>query len=196
MTRISIVDDDATIREGLEIVLAGRDRSIATYPSGEAFLEALAQGATLPDIAFIDLKMTGITGIEVLEAVHEKPFVKVMITGHGDVANAVRAIKLGAFDFIEKPFQIEALEALISAIEGKDGDLDGLARTDIAPTSVLTPREAEVALALNRGLTNKEVARELDLSPRTVEIHRARIFEKLEVRNLAGLVKLLTRAGY
>lgn len=189
MTYIAIIDDDRSVREGLEMVLSAPTRTIRTFDSGEAFLSSLDEGGP-PAVAFIDLKMLGMDGLEVLEKTRSLPIAKIMISGHGDVKSAVQALKLGAVDFIEKPFTPELIETALLSLETPPDETAASTITDR-----LTPREQEVAWALNRGLTNKEVARELDLSPRTVEIHRARIFEKLEVRNLAGLVRLLTMAG-
>jgi two-component system response regulator FixJ len=112
-----------------------------------------------------------------------------MISAHGDISVAVQAIKLGAADFVEKPFAPEAIEDAILAAQ-EQGRRPAAASSD-NPLADLTEREREIALALNEGLTNKEIARKFDISPRTVEVHRARIFEKLGVRNVAGLVRLL-----
>lgn len=182
---IAIVDDDNAVREGMEIVLDHSGRAVFSYPDGNSFLAALPGVA--PDIAFLDLRMPGLSGMDVLRALGTPAFPIVMISAHGDIATAVRALKLGATDFIEKPFTPETLEAVI------DQCLAPMATPARADAELLlgklTPRERDVALLLNEGLANKEVAQQLKCSPRTVEIHRARVFEKLDVRNVAGLVR-------
>lgn len=187
MTRhIVIVDDDAAIRDSLSVYLAGDGRRVTCFDDGEAFLAA-AQGDP-PDCLFLDLKMPGLSGLDVLRRLSRPSFPIIMISAHGDVSVAVQAIKLGATDFIEKPFAPEGLDETIdeaiAAARGERAASGG--RLD-----ALTQREREIALALNEGLSNKEIARDLDISPRTVEVHRARVFEKLGVRNVAGLVRLL-----
>jgi two-component system response regulator DctR len=183
--RIAVVDDDAAVREGAVLVLEGHGREVAAFSGGEAYLAH--EGAF--DLTFLDLKMPGLSGFEVLRRLAERGGVPpvVMISAHGDVQAAVQAMRLGAQGFVEKPFTPDDLEEAIRAAasggerEDRDAILEGL-----------TPREREVAVLLDEGLSNKEVANELDCSPRTVEIHRARVFEKLGVRNVAGLVRLLS----
>jgi FixJ family two-component response regulator len=188
---IAIVDDDASIRDSAVLVLEAAGFDVTSFANGEAFLD---HGTEEPwALVFLDLKMPGKSGFDVLRALtadgREPGFPIVMISAHADVQAAVQAMKLGAFGFIEKPF---TAEELVQAIEEAGNVRDP---AESAPTELLdelTPREREVALLLHEGLTNKEVARTLDCSPRTVEIHRARVLKKLEVRNVAGLVRLLT----
>ncbi|MBI1365183.1 MAG: response regulator [Alphaproteobacteria bacterium] len=185
---IAIIDDDDSVRDGLVTYLRSDGRRIECYANGEAFLEAVKTNP--PHIAFLDLKMPGISGLDVLRRLDAPSFPIIMISAHGDVAAAVQAIKLGAADFIEKPFEVEAVDAAIESARQPNGEQESAGLE--AALAVLTDRERQVALALNEGLTNKEIARELDISPRTVEVHRARIFEKTGVRNIAGLVRLLS----
>lgn len=181
--RIAIVDDDPSVRESLAAFLDAPDREIVTFETGDAFLEAF--GATDPKLVFLDLKMPGRSGLDVLKALSPPSIPIVMVTAHGDVPAAVQAIKLGAADFMEKPFAPEAVdEAVENAMRRGE-------EPQAAALDPLTPREREIAEALARGLSNKEVALDLDISHRTVEAHRARIFEKLNVRNVAGLVRLM-----
>lgn len=190
MTRhIVIVDDDAAIRDSLSVYLAGDGRRVTCFDSGEAFLAAATRDP--PDCLFLDLKMPGLSGLDVLRRLPRPPFPVIMISAHGDVSVAVQAIKLGATDFVEKPFAPEALdEAIEEAIAATRGADDRRPAAG-GRLDALTQREREIALALNEGLSNKEIARDLDISPRTVEVHRARVFEKLGVRNVAGLVRFL-----
>ena len=188
---IAVVDDDAPIRDSLEIYLSSEGRRIACFPDGEAFLAAVVSDP--PDIVFLDVKMPGLSGLEVLRRLDRPSFPVIMVSAHGDISIAVQAIKLGAADFIEKPFTSQAVdEAVAAAGEKNPASAGAPAQSD--PLAALTEREREIALALNEGLTNKEIARKYEISPRTVEVHRARVFEKTGVRNVAGLVRLL--AGF
>jgi FixJ family two-component response regulator len=184
--RIAIVDDDDAVREGAALVLEREGRTITTFTGGSGFLASDEPF----DLAFLDLKMPGLSGFDVLRklAEEERSLPVVMISAHGDIQAAVQAMKLGAHGFVEKPFTSEDLEAVIGDLTavsdkgpGREAALEGL-----------TPREREVALLLHEGLANKEVAARLGCSPRTVEIHRARVFEKLGVRNVVGLVRCLS----
>lgn len=192
--RIAVVDDDDAVREGAAIVLETDGRVIDAFPRGEDFLRA-AEGEGW-DVVFLDLKMPGLTGFDVLRRLSESqgslPFPVVMISAHGDVQAAVQAMRLGASGFVEKPFTPEALEEAIEDVTQTD---DGERPARETLLSKLTPRERDVAALLDEGLTNKEVAAKLGCSPRTIEIHRARVFEKLDVRNVAGLVRALTGRG-
>lgn len=183
---IAITDDDDAVREGLAAVLDGPGRTLTLHAHGLAFIEQVRE--TPPDVAYLDLKMPQLSGLDVLRRLVPLSFPVIMVSAHGDISTAVEAIRLGAFDFIEKPFTPSAVEAALArAVEegapkaGGGISLEGL-----------TEREREIAEALNRGLNNKEVARELEISPRTVEIHRARVFAKLGVRNVAELVRLMS----
>ena len=142
-------------------------------------------------VCFSISKCPAFSGRDVSPPRPRPPFPVIMISAHGDVSVAVQAIKLGATDFVEKPFAPEALdEAIEEAIAATRGADDRRPAAG-GRLDALTQREREIALALNEGLSNKEIARDLDISPRTVEVHRARVFEKLGVRNVAGLVRFL-----
>lgn len=183
--QIAVTDDDDAVRDALAAVLDGPGRRIDTYPHGLAFIESLDRQT--PDIAFLDLKMPVLTGLDVLRRIGRVSFPIVMVSAHGDIATAVEAVRLGAHDFVEKPFTPEAIEAALANALSDE-------REAAEPEAFisLTARETEIAHSLNRGLTNKEIAREFGISPRTVEIHRARVFGKLGVRNVAGLVRLMS----
>ncbi|MEL6365750.1 MAG: response regulator [Pseudomonadota bacterium] len=179
---IAVVDDDPAVRDSLAAFLEGPGREIATYETGDAFLDAIERSP--PGLVFLDLKMPGRSGLDVLKHLSPPPMPVIMVTAHGDVPAAVEALKLGAADFMEKPFAPEAVE------EAVDGAMRSRAEGNPEALEPLTPREREIAASLAEGRSNKEVARALDISHRTVEAHRARIFEKLGVRNVAGLVRL------
>ncbi len=184
--RIAVVDDDPAVRESLAAFLDAPDRDVVSFETGDAFLTAFEE--TKPQLVFLDLKMPGRSGLDVLKALSPPSIPIIMVTAHGDVPAAVQAIKLGAADFMEKPFAPEAVdEAVASAMRADE-------KPNAAALEPLTPREREIAEALATGLSNKEVALDLDISHRTVEAHRARIFEKLNVRNVAGLVRLMAVA--
>lgn len=202
VARLAIIDDDGGLRRALEAFLSRPDRDVQAFSDGQTFLSVLPELAI--DLAVLDLRMPGVSGLKVLEALQPLRFPVIMMSADGDVRSAVTALKMGALDFIEKPFTPDALEALIDrALEtdetracaamqvAKKGASKSVANAP-ACLDLLTPREREVALALNEGLTNKEVARKLDCSPRTVEVHRARIFNKLGVNNIAGLVQVVS----
>jgi RNA polymerase sigma factor (sigma-70 family) len=185
---IAVVDDDPSVRDSALLVLEMAGRDVEGFPTGMDFLETERERWSA---VFLDLKMPGLSGFDVLTRLGKEggaPFPVIMVSAHGDVKAAVQAMKLGAVSFIEKPFTAEELVAALEDAESERAeqgpDLDQVLGS-------LTPREKDVALLLNEGLTNKEVARHLDCSPRTVEIHRSRVLSKLEVRNVAGLVRLL-----
>ncbi|MEE4209336.1 MAG: response regulator [Parvularcula sp.] len=184
---IAVVDDDPSVRYSAVLVLEMSGRKVEGFASGDLFLK---DGRMDWGAVFLDLKMPGRSGFEVLSCLAERgprSFPVIMVSAHGDVKAAVQAMKLGAASFVEKPFTAEELIGALEDAEeenGRDERVDEL-------LSSLTPRERDVALLLNDGLTNKEVARKLDCSPRTVEIHRSRVLSKLEVRNVAGLVRAL-----
>ena len=182
---IAITDDDDAVREGLAAVLDQPGRTLSLHAHGYSFIDEAR--AAPPDLAFLDLKLPQLSGLDVLRRLAPVSFPVIMISAHGDIATAVEAIRLGAFDFVEKPFTPIAIEAALARALEEGGPAEGGVALD-----TLTSREREIADALNRGLTNKEAAREMDISPRTVEIHRARVFAKLGVRNVAELVRLMS----
>jgi len=194
---ICVVDDDEAVRDSLEAVLEAEGFEVAAFASARGFLDDGLAGA---GCLVTDLRMPDMNGLELLAALAgraQAPPV-IMITGHGDVPMAVRAMKLGAVDFIEKPFDTQVLVARVrEALRGPAAD-DGAspAAVDIRRRlELLTPREREVLEQLVIGRSNKAIGLELDISPRTVEIHRARVMEKMAVSSLAELVRLTLAAG-
>ncbi|KPK38954.1 MAG: hypothetical protein AMJ69_06970 [Gammaproteobacteria bacterium SG8_47] len=190
---IFIVDDDAAIRDSLQLLLKSAGLNVVCYESAELFLEAY--DTELRGCLVLDVRMPGMSGLELQRALNERnsQLPVIIMTGHGDVPMAVDAMKAGATDFIEKPFSDEdLLTRLQSSIERQQRQLAEHANDIelLQRLSLLTPREREVMDLLAEGKLNKVVAAELDISPRTVEVHRARIMEKLRVKSLADIVRV------
>lgn len=195
---IYVVDDDGGVRDSLAVLLEAKGYTVSTFPTAAAFLET---AATLrPGCLIVDIRMPGMGGLELQQHLAERglAFPLVVITGHGDVPLAVRAMKAGAIDFIEKPFAADVIlgsVATASARVVEPTEQDQLAATAAAKIALLTPREREVLQGLLAGLPNKSVAYDLAISPRTVEIHRARIMEKMGARSFSELVRMAIAAG-
>jgi two-component system response regulator FixJ len=195
---ICVVDDDEAVRDSLEAVLEAEGFAVAAFASARGFLDDGLAGA---GCLVTDLRMPDMNGLELLAALAgraQAPPV-IMITGHGDVPMAVRAMKLGAADFIEKPFDTQVLVARVREamrVPGASDDGVSAATVDIQRRlELLTPRERDVLEQLVVGRSNKAIGLELEISPRTVEIHRARVMEKMAVGSLAELVRLALAAG-
>lgn len=190
---VFIVDDDSAVRDSLCLLL--KSVKIASHPfaSGDEFLEAFD-----PDwkgCVLLDIRMPRISGMEVQKRLIEKhcTLPVIFITGHGDIPMAVEAMHLGAHDFVQKPFHDEELlDRIQQALRSQREQQDELAlkRSVEENYDQLTPREKEVMSDVVRGHANKVIAIDLGLSQRTVEIHRARVMEKMHVRSLAELVRL------
>jgi RNA polymerase sigma factor (sigma-70 family) len=189
---IFLVDDDAAVCHALSVFLESSGYSAKSFPSAEAFLEE-ADGA-VEGVMLLDQRMTGMSGLE-LQAELSKSDIAlpiIFITGHGDVRMSVKAIKAGAIDFLEKPFNNEDLltsirEAFARADDGKkDRDLFSECRQCI---SSLTPREREVMQHVVDGMPNRRIAELLDVSDRTIEVHRSRAMKKMRVVSLPDLVR-------
>lgn len=195
---IYIVDDDDAVRASLHSLLSVRpDTLIRGYKSGDAFLEAM--GELDPGCLLLDFHMPGSTGLDVLKAIRGNTnFVAVILTGRGDVALAVEAMKAGALDFIEKPYQFEELSAAIEAAFARLEETNAeAARAGAAAAKLeaLSAREQDVLKGLIEGRSNKLIAYDLDISPRTVEIYRANVMTKLGVRSLSEALRIAFAAG-
>jgi len=195
---IFIVDDDEAVRESLALLLEASGYRVAAYASGAAFLAALKRGAE--GCLLVDVRMPGIGGLEVQEelARRDSAVPAIVMTGHGDVPLAVRAMRAGAADFIEKPFSDETILASIErALRQGEAQRQDRARNAevLAHAERLTEREREVLDELVAGHPNKVIAHHLSISPRTVEIHRARVMEKMQARSLSELVRMALSAG-
>jgi FixJ family two-component response regulator len=190
-TEIFVVDDDETMRDTLLAVLAPEGCRVTCFAEGQSFL--LAARARTPACILLDVNMPDRSGLDVLrelDAPHY-PAPILIVSGQRDVPTAVNAIKGGALDFIEKPFEAAAVVARV-----RDA-INGWARrallADVRGAAQLTSREREVLVLLTSGASNKEAGRTLGISPRTVEVHRARIMDKLGAKNAADLVRLVLR---
>jgi two-component system response regulator FixJ len=189
---IYIVDDDPAVRRSLERLLDAADFQTVSYATPKAFLDVA--GTLPPGCALLDLRMPEMNGLEVQEQLHlmkaELPVI--MMTGQGDVQSAVRAMKAGAVDFIEKPYRDDALIAAIeSALKDSAPQNRAVEMTSAAAQiDTLSPREREVLDALVAGHPNKVIAFDLGISVRTVEVHRSRMMDRLGVRQLAEAVRL------
>lgn len=189
---IHIVEDDRPMRDSLMELLEDAGYTVRAYTSAE---ELLARGAALePGCIVSDVRMPGIDGLTLLRRhrTSGSTLPLVLITGHGDVSMAVAAMKAGAADFLEKPFEADALLAAVDgALRGCSGET-AVEDTETAgqPLLRLTPRESEVLDHLVAGRSNKEIAARIGISPRTVEFHRAHIMEKTGAKGLPDLVRL------
>ena len=195
---VFVVDDDEAVRDSLGALLESVGFEVESFGSGADFLDRLdpKRGGCI----VLDVRMPGLSGLEIQEKLAEKRIALpvIIITGHGDVPIAVQAIKAGAIDFIEKPFGDDViLESVGRALEqGRRNKRDASSAAEIeARLARLTPRERDVLEQLVIGNPNKIIAYELAISPRTVEIHRARVIEKMEARSLSHLVRLALTAG-
>jgi RNA polymerase sigma factor (sigma-70 family) len=193
---VYVVDDDASIRDSLALMLGLGGYATRLFADAESFLVAFDPAWAGCVVA--DLRLPGLSGIELQSRVRALgsaiPFV--VITAHGDVPAARAAFRAQAVDFIEKPFDDSQLRGAIDtafALETARLDNAELRRTDAAKLARLTPREREVLEHAVNGKHAKEIASALGISPRTVEVHKTRIMEKLEVRNIAELVRLRFR---
>ncbi len=199
MTRtVYIVDDDDAVRASLHSLLSVRpDLVIRSYRSGDIFLEQ-AQDIE-PGVLLLDFHMPGASGLDVIIAMQGRPdIVPVILTGQGNVSLAVQAMKAGALDFIEKPYEPDHLMRLIDAgFSRLEEDSGAAARIESAKAKIakLSPRETDVLMGLIEGRSNKVIAYEHDISPRTVEIYRANLMDKLEVRSLSEALRIAFAAG-
>ena len=190
--RVAIIDDDTAVVRAVTFQLEGHGYAVAGFPNAEAFLQ---DAGVEVDCALVDVRMPGMSGLQLQAALADsRPALPlVFMTGHGDVEIAVQAMKAGAVDFIEKPFEEDTLlDALARAVDrGREARASAALRRDIAARhATLTQRERQVMALVVEGQSNKMIARTLDISPRTVEVYRARVMEKMEAASLAELVRL------
>lgn len=195
---IYVIDDDDAMRDSLNFLLDSSGYSVTLFDDAQRFMEAL------PGLAFgcvvSDVRMPGIDGIELLKRMkaQHSPFPILIMTGHGDVPLAVEAMKLGAVDFLEKPFEDDRLVAMIeTAIRQAEpaAKSEAIAQDVAARVASLSPRERQVMEGLVAGLSNKLIARDYDISPRTIEVYRANVMTKMQAGSLSELVRLAMRAG-
>jgi two-component system, LuxR family, response regulator FixJ len=190
---VHIVDDDEGLRESLAFLLRTANLEVRSFESARAFLDELAHA--VPGCIITDVRMPEMSGIELLRRLKEfKIDVPVIvITGHGDIALAVEAMKMGAADFFEKPFDDDLLVASVRAAlrQREDQTKRGAERAEIEHRiSSLSPREKDVLAGLIEGRANKQIAFDLGISPRTVEIYRANLMNKMQANSLSDLVRM------
>jgi two-component system response regulator FixJ len=195
---VYVIDDDAAMRDSLNFLLDSSGFGVTLFDDALAFLDALP-GLTFGCVVS-DVRMPGLDGIELLKRMkaQQSPLPILIMTGHGDVPLAVEAMKLGAVDFLEKPFEDDRLITMIeSAIRRAEpaAKNEAIAQDVAARVASLSPRERQVMEGLIAGLSNKLIAREYDISPRTIEVYRANVMTKMQASSLSELVRLAMRAG-
>jgi len=198
---VYLVDDDTAVRDALGWLLRTRRLLGTPYPSGDAFWADAASwddGPRDPSCVVLDLRMPGLSGLALFERLLTRPWFAalpvIFLSGHADVPTAVDAVLRGAFDFCEKPFSDNALVSRIEAALAQSANVlaeRGRERERQRRLSELTDRERKVMELMMEGLPNKLVADQLQISVRTVEVHRARIFDKMNVRSVVELVRLV-----
>lgn len=194
MQSVYIVDDDQAVRQSLHGLLSERPNLvIRVFASGDAFLDNIE--ANDGGVLLLDFQMPGRNGLDVIRALQERgaKFLTIMLTGQGDISLAVQAMKAGATDFLEKPYDPHHLLNLLDQAFARFSETSGIAqRREQARERIarLSPREHEVLMGLIEGRPNKVIAHQLDLSPRTVEIYRANMMEKLDVSSLSEALRL------
>lgn len=196
--KVYVIDDDEAMRDSLNFLLDAAGFKVTLFETALSFLEAL------PSLDFgcvvSDVRMPGLDGIELLKRMKadNSTFPIVIMTGHGDVPLAVEAMKLGAVDFLEKPFEDDRLIGMIEAAirQAEPAAKSEAVTLDIASRiATLSPRERQVMDGLIAGLSNKLIARDYDISPRTIEVYRANVMTKMQANSLSELVRLAMRAG-
>lgn len=191
--RVYIVEDDEAVRESLQLVLESVGRQVVPYDCARAFLADFD-----PDMAgclVLDIRMPGMTGMELQRQLNDRNSILpvIFVTGHGDVPMAVEAMQQGALDFVQKPYrEQDLLDKIEHAMDVDQRNREQLQRRQEITERIasLTPRERDVMQLMIEGRANKVIAIDLDISQRTVEIHRARVMEKLQANSLAHLVRM------
>jgi two-component system response regulator FixJ len=195
---VYVIDDDPAMRDSLDFLLGSAGFTVTLFDSALKFLE------TMPNLAFgcvvSDVRMPGMDGIDLLRQLKKEPKTLpiVIMTGHGDIPLAVEAIKLGAIDFLEKPFEDERLVIMISTALSQAADqskTESISADIASRIASLSPRERQVMDGLVAGLSNKLIARDYNISPRTIEVYRANVMTKMQAGSISELVRLAMRGG-
>ncbi len=196
--KVYVIDDDPAMRDSLDFLLGAAGFNVRLFDSAQVFLDELA--GLEAGCVVTDIRMPGIDGMELLRRLNSgvRKLPVIVMTGHGDVPLAVEAMKLGALDFLEKPFEDDRL---IGMIETALSQNDSAAKSEapsadmVARVASLTQRERQVMQGLVTGQSNKAIARDYDISPRTVEVYRANVMTKMQANSLSELVRFAIRAG-
>src|SRR5215471_9164271 len=191
---IALIDDDEAVLDSLVLYLARQDVAASGFRTAEEFLAALGQ-PTAFDCVVSDVRLPGASGLDLVRTLDERRFARpiILITGHGDIDMAVSAIKIGAFDFIEKPFdEARLLASIRNAVEKRRENASDAAEIERLQSRFdsLSARQRQVMELTVAGLSNKEIALKLEISAKTVENHRAWVMERIGARNLADLVRM------
>jgi two-component system response regulator FixJ len=197
--KVYVIDDDPAMRDSLDFLLGAAGFNVRLFDSAQVFLDELANldaGCVVTDV-----RMPGIDGMALLRQLNSgtRKLPVIVMTGHGDVPLAVEAMKLGALDFLEKPFEDDRLVRMIETAlaEADSGSKNKALSAEVAArVASLTQRERQVMQGLVTGQSNKTIAREYDISPRTVEVYRANVMTKMQAGNLSELVRFAIRAGF
>jgi two-component system response regulator FixJ len=193
-SEVCLIDDDEAVRDSVSLLLENHEFQVSSFGSAEEFLSQMEEGLD-PACVVSDVKMPGLSGLDLQRLLREQPakVPLILITGHGDIDMAVAAVKAGAHDFIEKPFDdqrlLESIQSAVDAARRRKAQ-DGAVLEFTARVGELSARQRQVMDLAVQGFSNKEIAQELGISPRTVETYRAWVMEKTGARNLADLVRL------
>lgn len=192
-TCVYVVEDDDAVRDSLQMMLESVNRQVQTFASADNFLAAYTQ--SMAGCIVLDIRMPGMNGMELQRKLNEINSILpiIFVTGHGDVPMAVEAMQQGAVDFVQKPYrEQELLDKIAQAMKLDEENRGSLLQRQVILKNMdeLTPRERDVMKQMVEGKANKVIAIELDISQRTVEIHRARVMEKLNANSLAHLVRM------
>ena len=196
--KVYVIDDDPAMRDSLDFLLGAAGFSVRLFDSAQLFLNEVADleaGCVVTDV-----RMPGIDGMELLRRLNAgtRKLPVIVMTGHGDVPLAVEAMKLGALDFLEKPFGDDRLIGMIESALARNetgSRSDAITADMTARVASLTQRERQVMQGLITGQSNKTIARDYDISPRTVEVYRANVMTKMQANSLSELVRFAIRAG-
>lgn len=199
LDQIALIDDDAAVLDALSTYLRKCIFDVTSFANARAFLEELDRGATFTCIVS-DVRMPGMSGLELQQEIIRRGLrcSVILATGYGDIPTAVSAVKAGAFDFFEKPFDEERLAESIRAAAAKVNSVDADASyldQIRARVDQLSERQREVMKLASQGYTNKEIARKMDIGTRTVESYRAWVMERTGAKNLAELIRMAMRLG-
>ncbi|SFZ77812.1 response regulator transcription factor [Chitinimonas taiwanensis] len=191
---VYLIDDDAAVRDALALLMLSHGYTVRAFESGETFLAAIQ--ADSEGVAVLDVRMPGLSGLDVFDRLREQDseLIVIFLSGHGDIPMAVQAVKQGAFDFLEKPCSEQALlNKIDDALEVALGRQASRGNQHEAEKrlATLSPREREVMERVLAGKLNKQIADELNIAIRTVEVHRANVFAKMGVRSALDLAQLL-----